>query len=109
MVAALADAKAAPLAETAGLAMGPWARQLLLIGAVISTLGHVGAMTLAVPRTLFAFGRDGFLPAIFARTHSIYRTPAVAIVVQCIVVLVLATTSTFERLAILANLSILVL
>ena len=106
---ALADAKAAPLAETAGLAMGPWARQLLLIGAVISTLGHVGAMTLAVPRTLFAFGRDGFLPAIFARTHSIYRTPAVAIVVQCIVVLVLATTSTFERLAILANLSILVL
>jgi amino acid transporter len=105
----LAAAKAAPLAETAGLAMGPWAMQLLLIGAVISTLGHVGAMTLAVPRTLFAFGRDGFLPAVFARTHPIYRTPAVAIVVQCVLVLVLATTSTFERLAILANLSTLFL
>lgn len=106
---ALAGATAAPLAETAGLAMGPWARQLLLIGAVVSTLGHVGAMTLAVPRTLFAFGRDGFLPAVFARTHPIYRTPAVAIVVQCALVLVLATTSTFERLAILANLSTLFL
>ena len=105
----LATAKASPLADTAGLAMGPWARQLLLIGAVISTLGHVGAMTLATPRTLFAFARDGFLPAIFARTHPVYRSPDVAIIVQCAIVFVLATTSTFERLAILANLSILVL
>ncbi len=106
---ALADAKAAPLAETAGLAMGPWARQMLLMGAVVSTLGHVGAMTLAVPRTLFAFGRDGFLPAVFAKTHPVHRTPSFAILVQCGIALVLATTSTFERLAILANLSTLVL
>jgi amino acid transporter len=105
---ALAGAQA-PLAETAGLAMGPWARQMLLVGAVVSTLGHVGAMTLAVPRTLFAFGRDGFLPAVFARTHPVYRTPGVAIVVQCVIVFVLAITSTFERLAILATLSTLVL
>ncbi len=106
---ALADAKAAPLAETAGLAMGPWARQMLLMGAVVSTLGHVGAMTLAVPRTLCAFGRDGFLPAVFAKTHPVHRTPSFAILVQCGIALVLATTSTFERLAILANLSTLVL
>ena len=38
-----------------------------------------------------------------------YRTPIAAIVVQCVIVLVLAITSTFERLAILANLSTLVL
>jgi amino acid transporter len=106
---ALAGAKAAPLADTAGLAMGPWAKQLLLMGAVVSTLGHVGAMTLAVPRTLFALGRDGFLPAAFAKTHPVHRTPAFAILVQCGIVLVLAATSTFERLAILANLSTLVL
>ena len=106
---ALANAKASPLADTAGVAMGGWARQLLLIGAVISTLGHVGAMTLATPRTLFAFARDGFLPAIFGRTHPVYRSPDVAIITQCVIVFVLATTSTFERLAILANLSILVL
>ena len=106
---ALAKATASPLADAAGIAMGAWARQLLLIGAVISTLGYVGGMTLAAPRTLFAFARDGFLPAIFARTHPVYRSPDVAIVTQCAIVLVLATTSTFERLAILANLSILVL
>ncbi|HEY7474829.1 MAG TPA: APC family permease [Vicinamibacterales bacterium] len=106
---ALATSKASPLADAAGVAIGGWARQLLLVGAVISMLGHAGAMTLATPRTLFAFARDGFLPAFLARTHPVYRSPAAAILVQCAIVLALAISSTFERLAILANLSTLVL
>jgi APA family basic amino acid/polyamine antiporter len=106
---ALATSKAAPLAEAAGVALGGWARTLLLAGAVVSMLGHAGAMILATPRTLFAFARDGFLPSALARLHPVHRTPGAAIVVQCAIVLVLAITSTFERLAILANISILVL
>jgi basic amino acid/polyamine antiporter, APA family len=106
---ALATSKAAPLAEAAGVALGSWARTLLLVGAVISMIGHAGAMILAAPRTLFAFARDGFLPAAIARLHPVHRSPFVAILLQCAVVIVLAITSTFERLAILANLSILVL
>jgi amino acid transporter len=105
----LAASKAAPLAEAAGAAMGGWARQILLVGAVVSMLGHAGAMILATPRTLFAFARDGFLPAALARTHPVHRSPVAAILVQCALVLVLAITSTFEQLAILANLSTLVL
>jgi amino acid transporter len=106
---ALATSKAAPLAEAAGVAIGAWARQLLLVGAVVSMLGHAGAMILAVPRTLFAFARDGFLPTALARTHPVHRSPVAAILVQSATVLVLAISSTFERLAILANLSTLVL
>lgn len=106
---ALATSKAAPLADAAGIALGGWARQLLLVGAVVSMLGHAGAMTLATPRTLFAFARDGFLPAALARTHAVYRSPVAAILVQCAIVLALAISSTFERLAILANISTLVL
>lgn len=106
---ALATSKAAPLAEAAGVALGGWAKHLLLIGAVISMLGHAGAMILATPRTLFAFARDGFLPKALARLHPAHRSPAVAILLQCAIVLALAITSTFERLAILANLSTLVL
>ena len=105
----LAQPMGAPLAEAAGRSMGEWARQVLLIGAVVSTLGHVGAMTLATPRMLFAFGRDGFLPPAFARTHPVYKSPVVAILVQCAIVLALAVSSGFERLAILANLSVLAL
>jgi len=105
----LATSKTAPLAEAASVALGGWARNLLLLGAVISMLGHAGAMILAVPRTLFAFARDGFLPSAVARLHPVHRSPVVAILLQCALVVVLAITSTFERLAILANLSILVL
>ena len=106
---ALATSKAAPLAEAAGVALGGWARTLLLVGAVISMIGHAGAMILATPRTLFAFARDGFLPSAVARLHPVHRSPFVAILLQCAIVVVLAITSTFERLAILANLAILVL
>jgi amino acid transporter len=106
---ALATSKAAPLAEAAGVALGEWAKRLLLIGAVISMLGHAGAMILATPRMLFAFARDGFLPAALARLHPVHRTPAVAIVLQCAIVLALAVTGTFERLAVLASLATLVL
>jgi basic amino acid/polyamine antiporter, APA family len=105
---ALASSKAAPLADAAGVALGGWARNVLLIGAIVSMLGHAGAMILATPRTLFAFARDGFLPSIVARVHPTHRSPVVAILLQCGIVLALAITSTFERLAILANLSILV-
>jgi len=106
---ALATSKAAPLADAAGIALGGWARNLLLVGAVISMLGHAGAMILATPRTLYAFARDGFLPPILARLHPVHRSPVAAIILQCVIVLAFAITSTFERLAILANLSILVL
>ncbi|HEY0871935.1 MAG TPA: amino acid permease [Vicinamibacterales bacterium] len=109
MGAALADSKAAPLAEAAGVAIGGWARTLLIVGAVLSMLGHAGAMILATPRTLFAFARDGFLPSALARVHPVHRSPFVAILLQCAIVLILAITSTFEQLAILANLSTLTL
>ena len=53
--------------RAAGGGRGRGARRLgedlLLIGAVVSMLGHAGAMILAAPRTLFAFARDGFLPS----------------------------------------------
>lgn len=98
-----------PLAETAGRVFGPWGRTLLLVGAAISTFGYVSGMTLAVPRALFAFGRDGFLPRVMATVHPRFRTPYVAIAVQSAIVCVLAITSGFERLAIIANLATLIL
>ena len=105
----LATSKAAPLAEAAGVALGGWARIVLLAGAVVSMLGHAGAMILAAPRMVFAFARDGLFPPALARLHPVHRTPAAAIMLQCIIVLALALTSTFERLAVLANLSLLMI
>ncbi|HEX5724846.1 MAG TPA: APC family permease [Longimicrobiaceae bacterium] len=105
---ALAESRT-PLADAAAVALGPWGRTLLLAGAAVSMFGYVGGMILAVPRALFALGRDGFLPRGLAAVHPRFHTPHVAIAVQGVVVCALALTGAFERLAILANLSTLLL
>ncbi|HET7462854.1 MAG TPA: amino acid permease [Longimicrobium sp.] len=106
--AALAGSKT-PLADAAAVALGPWGRTMMLVGAAVSMFGYVGGMTLAVPRALFALGRDGFLPRGLAAVHPRWHTPYVAIAVQGVIVCVLAVSSGFEKLAILANLSTLLL
>jgi basic amino acid/polyamine antiporter, APA family len=98
-----------PLADAAGRALGPAGRTLLLVGAAVSIFGYLCGMILAIPRALFALARDGFLPRMVAAVHPRFRTPYVAIVVQAAMACTLAITSTFERLAILANLTLLLL
>lgn len=105
---ALKDSRT-PLADAAAVALGPAGRAMMLVGAAVSMFGYVGGMILAVPRALFALGRDGFLPRGLAAVHPRWRTPWIAIVVQAVVVCILAVTSGFEKLAILANLSTLLL
>ena len=106
---ALADAKSAPLALVAEHLMGAPGRTLLLGGAIVSTLGYLSGMTLAVPRALYALARDGFLPKAVANVHPRFLTPHVAIVVQSMIVCALAIANEFEALAVLANLSALLL
>jgi amino acid transporter len=108
-VETLAAAKTAPLAAVAERLMGSPGRLLLLVGAAISTFGYMSGMTLAMPRALFAFARDGFLPRQMAAIHPAFRTPWLAIVVQSAVVCALAVVNEFEALAVLANLSALLL
>ena len=107
--ASLATRTAAPLADAAGAVLGGWGRMLLLVGATVSMFGYVSGMTLAVPRALFAFARDGFLPSAIASVHPRFHTPYVAIVIQSAIVCTLAISSTFGSLAVLANLATLVL
>jgi amino acid transporter len=92
-----------PLASAAAVAMGPAGRTMILVGSVVSMFGYVSGMTLAVPRMLFAFGRDGFLPARVAAVHTRWRTPYVAIAIQTTIVALLALFGNFEVLALAAN------
>lgn len=103
---ALASSKT-PVADAGGAALGTWGRTLILVGSTVSMFGYVSGMTLAVPRMLFAFARDGFLPRTVASIHPTFRTPYWAIGIQTLLVAVLAATGTFEWLAIIANGSVL--
>jgi amino acid transporter len=94
---------ATPLADAAGVVLGPWGRTLLLVGVVVSTFGYLSGMALAVPRALYAFARDGFLPSPIASVHPTWKTPHIAIALQLTVTCTLAITSGFGPLAIIAN------
>jgi basic amino acid/polyamine antiporter, APA family len=98
-----------PLADAAGASLGAWARSLLLAGAAISMFGHLGGMTLSIPRIVYALARDGYLPKSLALVHPISRSPQPAIILQSTLTLALAVTSTFEQLAVIANVSALAL
>jgi amino acid transporter len=100
--ASLANAKT-PVADAGGAAFGSWGRTLILVGSTVSMFGYVSGMTLAVPRMLFAFARDGFLPRSIAAVHPRFRTPHRAIAIQAVLVALLAASRGFEWLAILAN------
>ena len=105
----LARATTAPLAEAAGAAMGSWARALLLAGAAISMFGYLGGVTLSMPRMVYAFARDGFLPRALQATHPQHRSPHAAILLQSTLTVALAASGTFEQLALLANIAALAL
>ena len=92
-----------PLTDAAARVFGAWGAAVLSGGVVLSTLGYLSGMTLAVPRALYAFARDGFLPRSFGAVHPRFHTPHVAIVAQTAIVLLLGLTSGFERLAVIAT------
>jgi amino acid transporter len=105
----LALEQAAPLTGAARAVAGSGGAVFIGVCASISMFGYVSGMMLTAPRALYAFGRDGILPPVFARVHQRYDTPAVAIAAQCAMTFVVAVTSGFATLAILSNIAVLVL
>jgi len=105
----LANYKDAPLAEAAAKFLGNIGRTTLLAGATISAFGFVTSDILSSPRMIFAFGRDGALPAWFAHVHPRYRSPDVAIITYAVLAFGLSVSGTFEQLAVLSNVAVLLM
>src|SRR5207244_3751602 len=105
----LANHPGAPLAEAAATFLGNLGRTILLAGATISAFGFVTSDILSSPRMIFAFGRDRMLPRWFAHVNSRYRSPDVAIVTYAVLAFGLSATGTFEQLAVLSNVAVLLM
>jgi len=97
----------APLAAAAVQFAGQTGATLILVAMMVSTFGFMTATMLATPRTLFAFAVDGYLPQSLASVHRAYHTPHVAILVQGVIMCALAITGTYVKLAIMADVAIL--
>jgi basic amino acid/polyamine antiporter, APA family len=97
----------APLAAAMERFAGSAGARLILVGMMVSTFGFMTAAMLSTPRTLYAMAADGFLPRPLALVHARHHTPYVAIAVQAVVIVAIALTGTYAKLAILADVAIL--
>jgi amino acid transporter len=88
-----------PLADAAGLFIGPGGAALMTIGAVLSVTGNNMGQALSGSRNLFALAEQGDLPAFFGRIHPTFRTPVNSILFTSTVALVLALSGTFTAMA----------
>jgi len=97
----------APLAAAAVQFAGPTGSTLILTAMIVSTFGFMTATMLSTPRTLFALAVDGYLPQSLASVHRARHTPHVAIAIQGAIVCAIAITGTYVKLAIMADVAIL--
>jgi APA family basic amino acid/polyamine antiporter len=97
------------LAEAAAKFLGNAGRTLMLVGLVVSAFGWTTSDILSSPRIIFAFGRDALIPKLFAHVHPRFHTPDIAIVTYAAIAFVLSFSSTFQKLAILSNMAVLLL
>lgn len=88
-----------PIADAAQRIAGPIAALIVGVGAVVSMTGNNAGQVLSGSRMLFALAERGELPAVLARVHPRYRTPAVAILVTSTVAVILALSGSFAKLA----------
>lgn len=105
----LASYPDAPLAEAAAKFLGNIGRTILIAGATISAFGFVASDILSSPRMLFAVGRDGVLPQWFTHVHPRYHSPDVAIITYAVIAFALSVSSSFEALAVLSNVAVLLM
>lgn len=105
----LASYPDAPLAEAAAKFLGNIGRAILIAGATISAFGFVASDILSSPRMLFAVGRDGVLPPWFTHVHPRYHSPDVAIITYAVIAFTLSVSSSFEALAVLSNVAVLLM
>mgnify|MGYP003397905371 CR=1 FL=1 len=75
---------------------------VLTVGAALSILGTSNATLLLGPRFLHTLAVGGHGPRVLARLHPRFRTPDIAIAVQCVAALALALSGSFVQLALLS-------
>jgi APA family basic amino acid/polyamine antiporter len=70
----------APLFDAGAKFLGSWNTPLVIVAAVAAISTSINAIYITFTRFLFAMGRDGVLPAAFARIHPQWETPHVAVI-----------------------------
>ena len=94
-----------PIADAAAAFLGAGGALLIGIGSVVSMTGTIAGHVLSGSRLIFALADCGQLPAVLARIHPRFRTPANAIVFTSAVALTLALSGSFTAVAVVSVLA----
>ncbi len=104
----------APFSDAAAIMWGPWAENLVAIGAIISTLGALNGWILIQGQIPAAISRDKLFPSIFGKENK-NGVPAIAIVISSILISVLMAMNytkglvkAFEFMLLLASMTALI-
>ena len=87
-----------PVADAAGLLLGPAGAAMIGIGSILAITGNITGSLLGASRYLFAFADTGAIPRYFGYIHPRYRTPTHAVWFSAAVALFLALTGSFVLL-----------
>ncbi|MGA7362132.1 MAG: APC family permease [Candidatus Dormiibacterota bacterium] len=63
--------------------------RIIVVAVILSTVATLETSLIQGSRTLFAMGRDGTMPKVFAKIHPSWRTPWIAIMLLGVIVLAL--------------------
>jgi APA family basic amino acid/polyamine antiporter len=80
---------AVPAAAASEAALGRWGISLVSIGMIISMLATLNGTVMSGGRVPFAVARDGYFFKALGEVHQKFHTPAVALVIQAAVAIIL--------------------
>jgi amino acid transporter/Trk K+ transport system NAD-binding subunit len=81
-----------PFIFTADRLFGPWGRFAAIIATIMASLSAFSVTLGASARVLYALGRDGHFPRVFAQLHRRFRTPHVSLLTCALVVIVFSSS-----------------
>ena len=87
-----------PASEVMRVALGERGAKLIAVGIAISTLGFLSQGMLTAPRVYLAMAADGLFFRSVARIHPVTHVPAVAIVLQGVVAVLIAVSGRYEQI-----------
>ena len=91
-------ASTVPASAVMRMAMGNSGARLIALGIAFSTLGFLSQSVLTAPRVYFAMASDGLFFRAVARINPKTHVPALAIILQSILTLIIALSGSYERI-----------
>lgn len=81
-----------PFIYTAERILGPWGKWFAVLATIMASLSAFSVTLGASARVLFALGRDGHFPMVFAKLHPKFRTPYISLIVCAVIVVIFGSS-----------------